>query len=149
AMAGAKRRHDDIEVNIISALHSRLRTGPCSPQTADQALRTGPHGVRRPDVTVDCGRTDEDALESSQPTVAFEILSPSTRKKDLLVKLEEYRAVASLKHVVLVDPDRPAILHYSRANNSPWGLLEVEGRDNQVNLAAVGVHLPLVEIYEG
>lgn len=149
AMAAAARQHDDIVVNVIAALSPKLRSGPCSPQTADQALRTGSFGVRRPDVTVDCARDDRRALESSLPTVAFEVLSPSTRETDLLVKLEEYRSVASLRHVVLIEPDRPFVLHYSRTDDTSWTLQEVDGLDGVLDLAAIGVALPLGAIYEG
>jgi Uma2 family endonuclease len=147
AMAGAKRRHDDIVVNIIAALRVRLRGKPCSPQTSDQALRTGPFGVRRPDATVDCGRANDDALESTRPTAAFEVLSPTTRDKDLRDKLEEYKAVVSLRHIVLINPDRPFVLHHFRAGEASWTGLEVEGLYRALDLAAIGVELPLDEIY--
>lgn len=149
AMAGAKRRHDKIVVRVISFLDRRLGDGPCVPCTDDQGLRTGYYGVRRPDVSVDCGATDEDALESSSPTVAFEVLSPSTRKKDIRDKVGEYKGVGSLRHIVLIEPDRPCVRHYSRTDETPWTLQELEGLDREVDLAAIGVRLPLTEIYRG
>ena len=71
--------------------------------------------MRRPDVTVDCGPTADNALERARPTAVFEVLSPSTRKTDRFRKLEEYRAVDGLMHVVLIDPDRPVVLLYTPA----------------------------------
>lgn len=149
AMVGATRRHDTVVVNIIVALRNRLKGGPCSPQTADQALRTGEDSIRRPDVTVDCGQTAANALEASKPTVAFEVLSPSTRKTDRFRKLEEYKTVASLMHVALVDPDRPIVLLFSRTADGAWTHEEVEGLDRALALTAVSIELPLSEIYEG
>jgi Uma2 family endonuclease len=93
AMVGATRRHDTIVVRLIVALDRRLKGGRCTPQTADQAVRTGAASIRRPDVTVDCGPTADDALEASRPTAVFEVLSPSTRKTDRFRKLEEYKAI--------------------------------------------------------
>lgn len=56
------------------------------------------------------------------------MLSPSTRKTDRFRKLEEYKAVASLKHVALIDPDRPIVL-FSRDAEGVWANEEIEGLD--------------------
>ncbi len=149
AMTGATRRHDTIVVKLIVALDKRLKGGPCSPQTADQALRIDEDTLRRPDVTVDCGQTAANALESSQPTVAFEVLSPSTRKTDRFRKLEEYKIVASMRHVALIDPDAPIVLLFSRGTDGAWGHEELQGLEATLPLSAIGVELPLAEIYDG
>lgn len=149
AMAGATRRHDTIVVRLIVALDRRLKGGRCSPHTADQALRVDEDTIRRPDVTVDCGPTAANAMESSEPSVAFEVLSPSTRKTDRFRKLEEYKTVATLSHVALIDPDRPVVLLFSRAADGAWGHEEVQGLESALPLTAIGAELPLAEIYEG
>ncbi len=149
AMTGATRRHDTIVVRLIVALDRRLKGGPCSPHTADQALRIDEDTLRRPDVTVDCGQTAANSMESSRPTVAFEVLSPSTRKTDRFRKLEEYKGVASLMHVALIDPDKPIVLLFSRRDDGVWGHEELQGLDAALPLAAISVDLPLAEIYEG
>ena len=51
-MTGATGRHDRIVVNVMAALHGRLRGGPCRPATDDIALRARADTARRPDVTV-------------------------------------------------------------------------------------------------
>lgn len=149
AMTGATRRHDTVVVNTLAALHKRLAGTRCSAQTADQAVRTRPNSIRRPDVTVDCGPTADDALESSRPTAVFEVLSPSTRKTDRFRKLDEYRAVESLQHVALIDPDQAVVLLYTRTQAGDWRADEVEGLDTALALAAIDVDLPLAEIYAG
>jgi Uma2 family endonuclease len=148
-MTGATRRHDHVVFKILVALDRRLSGGPCSPHTADQAVRTDARSIRRPDVTVDCGPTADDALEASQPTAVFEVLSPSTRKTDQFRKLEEYKAMDGLAHVVLVDPDRPAAMVYSRAADGAWTNAQIEGLEAALTLSALGISLPLAELYEG
>lgn len=149
AMTGATRRHDTIAVNLIFRLRGKLGSGPCSPHTAAQALRIDEDTIRRPDVTIDCGPTASNALESSAPTVAFEVLSPSTHKTDRFRKLEEYKTVASLMHVALIDPDKPIVLLFSRREDGAWGHEEMQGLEAALPLSAIGAELPLAEIYEG
>src|SRR5688572_11355161 len=76
-MAGAADRHDQIVVNLIGELRTRLKGGPCAPRTADQAVKTmSNRRVRGPDVIVDCGPRDPKGLFARTPTVVFEVLSP-------------------------------------------------------------------------
>lgn len=148
AMAGAKQAHDQIVVNLIIGLGNRLRGGPCMPRTADQAIKTkADQRVRRPDVLVDCGPRDGKALYVQAPTAVFEVLSPSTENVTLSSKLDEYKALASMRHVVLLDQDKALIWHFARAANDEWVKEELADLGAVLKLAAIGAELPLVEIY--
>jgi len=148
-MPGATRRHDRVVTNIIIALGQRLRGSECRPTTDDISLRTmAASQVRRPDVTIDCGRGDEDAMEASNPVAVFEVLSPSTRQMDLLRKAVEYQDVSSLQHIVFVEPGQASITAYRRIDGGAWETLELDGQDGVLDLPAVGVELPVAEIYE-
>jgi Uma2 family endonuclease len=148
AMAGATDRHDQIVINLIVGLAPRLRGGPCAPRTADQAVKTkADQRVRRPDVIVDCGPRPPKGLFTPNPTVVFEVLSPSTEKENLGVKLDEYKAVASMRHVVLLDQERVAVTCYSRDAEDVWMKEEIADMSRALKLAALGVDVPLAEIY--
>lgn len=147
-MTGASRRHDVVVVNILLGLGNRLRGKPCFPFTADGAVETKPGQIRRPDVGVDCGSTDPNAFVVSQPTVVFEVLSPSTRDFDRLRKIEEYKGMPFLRHIVLMEQDKPLALHWSRHAGAGWDEARVEGLDAVISLAAIGVELPLRELYD-
>jgi Uma2 family endonuclease len=149
AMTGASNAHDMVVVNIILALGNRLRGKPCRVATADTALRISICGVRRPDVTVDCAPADPKSYESRQPLVVVEVLSPSTRKIDRYTKLDEFRRHPTLRHILLVDPDRVGVKHYHRVEGGEWQDEIVEDAAAQLALAAIGVSLPVAEIYEG
>jgi len=58
---------------------------------------------------VDCGRLEETARAATEPTLVAEVLSPSTAAFDEAEKLEEYRSVPSLRHILRVDPDQPRL----------------------------------------
>ncbi|MBV9078304.1 MAG: Uma2 family endonuclease [Methylobacteriaceae bacterium] len=148
-MAGASRRHDGIVFNILVALGVRLRGRPCQGFTADTAVRTSAGRRRRPDAGVDCGERRDDAHEASEPRVVVEVLSPSTKAIDLLVKLDEYRAVPSLQEIVIVDPDAPQARLWFREAGGAWEARLVEELEASIELPSLGLALPLREIYEG
>lgn len=146
-MTGATRKHDRIVTNLIVALRQRLRR-PCDVFTDDVASRMPSGDIRRPDVTVDCGQGDPESVESVEPTVFFEVLSKSTRTFDLVRKPEQYKQVATLRHVVMIDPDAARVWVLNRSE-SDWSAVDVGGLESEVDLAGVGVRLPMSEIYEG
>lgn len=148
AMAGASDRHDQIVVNLIGELRSRLRGTPCAPRTADQAVKTmSSQRVRRPDVLVDCGPRLPKGLFAPNPTVVFEVISPSTKEETFSDKLDEYKALPSIVHIVLLDQDKALLWHYARAGNDDWVKEELAGLDGVLKLAAIAAELPLAEIY--
>lgn len=148
AMTGASNAHDVILVNCISELHSRLRGKPCRVASADTALRTGIRSARRPDVTVDCAPPQANSYEAHRPTVVVEALSPSTRKFDRFTKLDEYRPHPSLRHILLIDPDRVVAKLYSRPDEGAWSDVDLAGRDAIIDFAAIEISLPLRALYE-
>jgi Uma2 family endonuclease len=146
-MAGASQRHDQIVVNVIIALGTRLRGKLCRTFSPDMSVRTGPKRIRRPDSGVDCGPRVDRSTEASEPRVVVEVLSPSTRDFDMFAKLDEYRAVPSIEHVLLVDPNDPAAQLWTRGPEG-WRETTLRGLESAAELSAVDLSLPLAEIYE-
>jgi Uma2 family endonuclease len=147
AMTGASNVHDVILVNCLADLHSRLRGKPCWVASADTALRTSIRNSRRPDVTVDCAPPDGKSYEARQPAVV-EVLSPSTRKIDRFTKLDEYRRHPTLRHILLIDPDRVSAKLYSRPEGGEWSDVDLLGKDAIIDFAAIDVSLPLGALYD-
>lgn len=69
AMTGASGQHDDIVVNALTALKTKLRGSPCRPSTDDIAIPMMNGNIRRPDVSVDCGDRSRTSFEASLPRV--------------------------------------------------------------------------------
>ncbi len=149
AMAGAKRRHDQIVVNVIRELATQLRGAACRPFTADTAVRIPVGNVRLPDAGVDCGVFRDDTNWADAPAVVIEVLSASTRDFDLFGKVEEYKTVPTLRHIVIVDPDEARAVHWSRATDDAWSFQPYEGLDAAVTTAAPPLTLRLADLYEG
>ncbi len=149
AMAGAKRRHDRIVMKLHSALDQRLAGHHCLPFTADTAVRIPSGNIRRPDAGIDCGTYNDDAMTADAPLLVVEVLSPSTRDFDMFGKLDEYKTVPSLRHIILIDPDTPQAYHWSRAADQIWQHALLEGLDASITIPDIPCTLDLATLYEG
>lgn len=147
AMTGATRRHDRVTVNILTALEGRLSGGPCFPATDDIAVRIPARGnLRRPDIIVDCGPFDADALEAAEPRVVIEVLSPSTMGFDRIRRTEEYKTVGHIHAILLVDTEAPRMTVWRRTADG-FVFEHHDGADAVVPLPEIGVDLPLARAY--
>ncbi len=148
-MVGATQRHDRVAVNLLVALAGRLRGSPCRPGTSDTAIRIPGRNIRYPDVAVDCGRFQDAERAATEPVLVAEVLSPSTRDFDQTEKLEEYRTVPTLRHILVIDPMQPRLLLHTRGAEGHWSAERIAGPDAVAALPALGIELPLAELYEG
>ena len=62
-----------------------------------------------------CGeKVPRGVLEVPNLTIVVEVLSPGTESFDLGLKLEGYVPLPSLHHYLVIDPDRPIVIHHKR-----------------------------------
>ncbi|WP_407526085.1 Uma2 family endonuclease [Methylobacterium oryzisoli] len=148
-MAGVCHVHDDIVVNLLAEFRTRLRGGPCRPFTGDGSIETLPGQIRRPDLGLDCGARDPNGLTAAEPRLVVEVLSPSTRDFDTFDKVGEYKTVASLAHILLVEPNAPEIAVWSRGADGAWARRLVAGLEETVDLPEFGMGLALRDVYDG
>ena len=148
-MAGASLRHDSVAVNAIVSLATQLKGSRCRPTTSDVAVRIPKGNIRRPDITVECGsEPGARELVASEPRVVIEILSPSTMSFDRFRKLEEYKTVASISTVILIDTEAPQVTVH-RCANGIWHSETFEGLGQAINLQDIGCSLKLADLYSG
>lgn len=84
----------------------------------------------------------------SEPRVFVEVLSRSADTFNLLKRDHAYRRIPSLRHYLLLEPDRPEALLWSRDADGDWSPEEITGLDGAINLTAIDVSLPMAEVYE-
>ena len=157
AMSGASLPHSLITANVIGELRLRLRSGPCRAYTNDLRVNVSTTGLYTyPDIIVVCGeaRLASDGHNDTllNPAVLVEVLSPSTEAYDRGAKFAHYQRIESLREYVLVAQDQPRVERFARrpeAGPNEWLLTVATGLDADISLPALGVVLPLAEIYEG
>ena len=144
-MTGQSAAHSVIKGNIALALRDALPDS-CRAYVSDPRIVTET-AVMYPDVQVVCRPLAPDDDRVTDPTVLFEVLSPSTQRLDRIDKWREYQEIGSLQHFVLIEqPERRAEI-FSRTATG-WHLVIVDPPEDAVVLQAVGATLSLEAIYQ-
>ena len=81
------------------------------------------------------------------PTVLFEVLSPSTEKYDRRVKSQRYRTMSSLREYALVSQEL-VVEHCVRQKDSTWNIQDLTSLDQELKLHSLQATLPLRRIYD-
>ena len=112
-----RSQHWKAKFALARALHDAVRRAglPCHVAVDGPSVRLTTNKLAQPDVLVYCGKeVPRDVLEVPNPVIVGEVLSPSTEKMDMGGKLQGYFALPSLFHYLVIDPDRPLLIHYKR-----------------------------------
>jgi Uma2 family endonuclease len=149
-MTGGSRGHAIITRRLATALEKRLDGHRWTVLTSDFGVDLGPSTVRYPDVVVDAAGGQFKDLTATAPVLIAEVISPSSAKDDLGAKAAEYVRLPSLSAYLVLAQDEPKAWVWVRdaAGFSP-APIPVTGLDATVEIAALGLDLPLSEIYSG
>lgn len=150
-MAGASLRHNLIVANLIASVHNSLSDKPCRVVPSDLRVKCPSGLYTYPDSIIVCGEfelqdTHQDTLLN--PTVLFEILSPTTEKYDRGIKFDHYRSIPALQEYVLIAQDQRRIEHYQRDDSADrWTFSAYHESAAILRLRTGDVSIPLTEIY--
>jgi Uma2 family endonuclease len=133
-------------VYLVLVAAVRQTTLPCHVLTDGVTVRIDEATAYEPDALVYCGEEAEaNSLEIPNPVIIVEVLSPSTRRVDVSLKLAGYFRLPSLAHYLIVDPTQPSIVHHARgAGDTIVTRIVTEGA---ISLDPPGLELALADIY--
>src|SRR5882724_3641321 len=118
AMNGVSVAHAGIARELVIAVGSHLRGGPCTVFSTDLKLmiRSDTDEIfYYPDMMVACDREHWGPNYVPNPKLVAEILSPSTRHIDLREKAMTYRRIPSVEEYVLLAQDDHQVTVHRRA----------------------------------
>ena len=154
-MAGSgDPRHGRVGSNFLLAAGRRL-PDRCQIWTPDMAVRVPArqHGLF-PDGFITCGEVEYETTPGGivavkNPLVVLEVPSDSSEIHDRETKPTFYQQTPSLRHLLIASRQRPVVIVISRdePGDDRWGIEFVRGLDAAVELPAVGITLPLTELY--
>jgi Uma2 family endonuclease len=80
------------------------------------------------------------------PTIIFEVLSPSTENYDRGIKFKMYRSIPSLQNYVLISSMEYLAEVYTRSGDT-WVLTTAQGRDSHIHISSINYDLQLSDVY--
>jgi Uma2 family endonuclease len=98
-----------------------------------------------PDVLVDCSKIEGKGYFSNSPLLIVEVLSKSTRKRDLTTKLLRYINLPSLQEYVVVEQDFVQVQVFRKSTD--WRD-EFYFLGDSITLGSIGLTLPVADIYD-
>jgi Uma2 family endonuclease len=141
--------HEEIVANIAGPLKGAMQSRGCSVFIGGLRIQrsedTSEGDKPRPDILVRCGPLTGRTFVID-PIVVVEVLSPSTMDIDRGRKLEFYKSLASMQHVVLVYQNERRIEHHARTAEG-WRMLPLTGAADRLEIEAVAFGMDVAEIY--
>jgi Uma2 family endonuclease len=107
---------------------------------------------RYADGSVVCGKVEIERFNGNDlllnPTLIYEVLSPSTEAYDRGDKFTHYKSIPSLREYLLVAQHRPHITHYARRDDGGWSYTELNELECGIQLPSLDIMLKLADVYE-
>jgi len=145
AMAGGTPEHNRIVMRLTLLVGNQL-VPPCEAYGPDQKIRSL-GAAFFPDLSIICGEpqlADGDQNAFTNPSIVFEVLSPSTAATDQTTKADRYKTLPSLSEYVLVwQTERRVQVH--RRQGGTWSVIDYGGSDvltlsGGISIAVQGVY---------
>ncbi|MCG8363573.1 MAG: Uma2 family endonuclease [Pseudanabaenales cyanobacterium] len=151
-MTGGTPNHNQIAVNLGSALNFELKRQPYRVFITDQRLWIAKRRLYSyPDVMVvksplqfQEGRRDT----LINPLIIAEVLSKSTKNYDRDEKFSAYRTIDNFQEYILIDQYRIHVEKYFKAAENKWIFSEYEGEETTLSLDSIPFQLSLADIYD-
>jgi Uma2 family endonuclease len=148
-MTGGTLPHNDIALNLYSALRVPMRTRGCRVNVADVKVQIGNNGAFfYPDLLVSRHPQDLTALKFvCYPIAIVEVLSPATESYDRGAKFAYYRRLESLREYVLISSDRINVELFRLNDRQKWELTPYSPGDT-LELVSLDFACPIELLYE-
>ena len=151
AMAGTSMNHNEISANILVSFRAGIKQAgrKCKTFMSDIRFYVGSkNSYFYPDVMITCSEKDfKDGRNAEEAVLVVEVLSDSTQRKDLSLKLHAYMQVPSLQYYLVIDQDKPLVHVYQRSQND-WLISLFDSLEQVIELPVLSISISLQAIYE-
>ena len=151
AMAGSTENHSLIMMNTTTEINLQLRDTLCRLHSSKMKIKISETKYVYPDFSAVCSKPifdDDKHMILTNPVLVAEILSPSTEKYDRGLKSTFYRNLPTLKQYLIIEQSRIHIELLTRQEGG-WFVQDFDQFDVAIPLDAIGVQLPVSEVYRG
>jgi Uma2 family endonuclease len=151
AMSGASLKHNIIASNLSSKIGHFLEEKNCRMLQSEMRVSTPTYdSYMYPDALIVCGKPEleDDKFDTlKNPSVIFEIISPSTATIDKGRKFFFYQQILSLKEYIMIDSLKKFIQLGRKQEDGLWSFEQIADPTGILNIRTIQFDLPLSEIY--
>jgi Uma2 family endonuclease len=151
AMSGVRLKHNQVAANLIAKIGSYLERKDCQVLPSDMRVATPARDAYMyPDVTIVC---DEPKLEDEKfdtllnPSVVFEIWSPSTQNKDKGYKLIHYKNIPSLSEYIMIDTAKRFAQLMRKQPDGAWRFEEISEPTGDLHIQSINLKMTFADLY--
>ena len=152
AMSPANRSHGTLqsELSRLIGNHLRAQGSPCTVVTTPGVV---PHvnagmNMRIPDLAVTCAPYEAEETALTDPVLIVEILSPSNQA-ETWANVWAYTTIPSVREILVLRTATIGAEILRREPDGSWPPDPEQVTQGDLDLASVGLRLPLISIYAG
>jgi Uma2 family endonuclease len=154
-MSGAAPNHNRVKENVVGEIYPVLKKNKSSrSSSSDQRIHIPANPLYTyPDIVIVCGPnkfSKLDRITIINPSVIFEILSPSTSDYDRGQKFKLYRDIETLQEYVTIDSRKTDAQVFRRMPDNQWILAdEAFSLTETIAIQTNGATLQMADLYDG
>jgi|SRR6185312_6474829 len=149
-MSGASREHHFICQNIFLALLYSAK--PLGFIVFIENMKVKIHNENQfyyPDIFITKeAQTEENKYVQFHPELIVEVLSETTRAKDLVDKFIQYRKIKTLDYYLLVEPEKYLVLCNFKNDHGEWDMISYTNADEIIALPKLNISISMQDIYK-
>jgi len=150
-MSGARLRHNRVARNLYAKIGSFLEDKECEQFPSDMRVNSpNRDAYMYPDLSIVCGepQLEDDKFDTLlNPSVIFEIWSPSTQRNDRGYKLTYYKNIPSLNEYIMVDTAKRFIVIVRRQADGAWRFEDIDNSVGDLFIQTIGFNISFDDIY--
>ena len=150
AMAPERARHNLVKAAVFRALSDAVARAalPCTVFTDGMTVVIDNEHSREPDAAVQYSvAVDLDSMILEAPFIVVEVTSPSSERDGTGDKLVEYFSVASIRHYLIVNPEKSVVIHHGRNDTRDISTRIVS--DGEISLYPPGMAVSVKDFLAG
>lgn len=151
AMSGATLRHNQITGNVHTEIGAFLKGKECQVLPSDMRVNTPNRDTYMyPDLSIVCGKPqlEDDKFDTlKNPSVVFEIWSPSTQKNDVGYKLLCYQHIPSLQEYVMIDSAKRFAQVVRKQKDGAWRFEDITDSNGEIVIQTINLRISFNDIY--
>ena len=149
-ISGASREHHFICQNILLAFLNSVKSLGFEVFIENMKIKIpNENHYYYPDIFITKEeQTDANKYVQFEPELIVEVLSETTRVKDMTDKFIQYRKIHSLKYYLLVEPEKYLVLVNFKNEKGDWEMSSFTQKEEVISLPNLNVTLAMKDIYK-